>query len=761
MADNTSTQILRIDTGKAITSVKEFKSYIEDLKGMLLGLTEGTDDYNKVVKELHKAQDKLNDVMQVAKGRNAEAADSYYNINKQLVALRKEYREMSKAEREGKIGEVTLKEIQRLDSALKQMDNDMGQYFREVGNYKGAFSEVFEKALGPLDKMGGVVGSVFRDIKGMIPLIKQANQTAITGLSGVKAAVAATGIGVLVVLVGELVAHWEDVYKWVTGVNKATEDLADTQKKMMDYIDNETKNIGYQLQIRRAQGQTEVQLLEFQQKAVALEYARLKVYKELLQKKYDEMQAHSFFTKLSQGEYMLMSEIKKHIDETDEKMTKLWDDLVGLGVSLKAAKIKEKADELKDMAAKSKDAAAELEKLTEEANKFVDSLKNAQLTDKEKLKKSFDESLATLEAYHDAGVISEEKYREAKILIHQQYNKDKLALDRAEIEKRKQAEIDAQKEIDKQTLNDLKKIFNEIEQKYGDINIGVKFDYKNIESVGLWNQIFGLKGKKAIEEELNKTIKAIQENANKALDQSKEKVAELELSMADLTEGSEAWYAVLQKITEELKKQGKIKEEAKKAEQEATDAATQAEDGEPTKRWEKISSAIQLTTSMIDQYTQYQQFAIQQDVQNGKISEAEAKKRFKTVKAMQYAQTVMATAAGVATALAGLFTTKSGPWDYALAIIQAASIAAGGAIQMATIKKQQLGSLNSGMNTSTPNLSNITNSYTPQMTANVQTNSELENLSNAVANIQPVVSVVDIEDAQNKVKVRDAEANLM
>ena len=43
MADNTSTKVLTIDTGNAISNVRDFKARIEELKGTLLGLEKGTD----------------------------------------------------------------------------------------------------------------------------------------------------------------------------------------------------------------------------------------------------------------------------------------------------------------------------------------------------------------------------------------------------------------------------------------------------------------------------------------------------------------------------------------------------------------------------------------------------------------------------------------------------------------------------------------------------------------------------------------------
>jgi hypothetical protein len=56
-------------------------------------------------------------------------------------------------------------------------------------------------------------------------------------------------------------------------------------------------------------------------------------------------------------------------------------------------------------------------------------------------------------------------------------------------------------------------------------------------------------------------------------------------------------------------------------------------------------------------------------------------------KGMAIAATTIQMLAGIATALAGAFTTKSGPWDIALAAIQAASIAAAGIASITKISQ--------------------------------------------------------------------------
>jgi chromosome segregation ATPase len=68
------------------------------------------------------------------------AEGSYAQLNQQLVGLRKEIKQLSAADRESKLGQTMLANIQKLDAELKDLDASMGQYQRNVGNYESAFS---------------------------------------------------------------------------------------------------------------------------------------------------------------------------------------------------------------------------------------------------------------------------------------------------------------------------------------------------------------------------------------------------------------------------------------------------------------------------------------------------------------------------------------------------------------------------------------------------------------------------------------------
>ena len=211
MAENIETKVLSVDVGGAITNIKEYKKHIEELKGTLLGLEKGTEQYNAVATELVKEQQKLTEVMDVAKGKGEAVEGSYDNLSKTMSELKKQFKATGdEAER----ANLALK-INDINNQLKDMDASVGVFSRNVGNYSQAYEEAFKTVIGSLDNVDGLLGEVAGNVNSLFPLIKQTTAAATAGLKGIKKAIATTGIGLLIVAVGELAAHFDDVRRAV------------------------------------------------------------------------------------------------------------------------------------------------------------------------------------------------------------------------------------------------------------------------------------------------------------------------------------------------------------------------------------------------------------------------------------------------------------------------------------------------------------------------------------------------------------------
>ena len=136
---------------------------------------------------------------------------------------------------------------------------------------------------------------------------------------------------------------------------------------------------------------------------------------------------------------------------------------------------------------------------------------------------------------------------------------------------------------------------------------------------------------------------------------------------------------------------------------------------------------------------------------------------FEKSKKLQIAMATINMLGGITAALAGAYTTKTGPWDWVLAGIQAATIATAGGIQIANIKKQtydgsnsgNVGNLNGGVGVS-PNIS-MADMIPINYTKDILTDTETAELNKQ--NKVYVVEESDITETQRNVKVKEDNAS--
>ena len=146
MADEVTLQrIIEIRTGRSVDTVKDLKNEIDGLKNVLLNVEKGSQDYDKALKLLREDQQRLNDVTSLTRKENNAVEGSYNALNAELVAARKAYKDLTEEERNNAdVGGALLGRIGELDRTLKDMDASMGQFQRNVGDYRGALSEFGE-----------------------------------------------------------------------------------------------------------------------------------------------------------------------------------------------------------------------------------------------------------------------------------------------------------------------------------------------------------------------------------------------------------------------------------------------------------------------------------------------------------------------------------------------------------------------------------------------------------------------------------------
>ena len=91
---------------------------------------------------------------------------------------------------------------------------------------------------------------------------KQLGAAAKSALSGIKAGVAATGIGLLLIAVGTLYAYWDDIKEAVSGVSDEQTKLNKKTEANLKAADAKVDSLNKQDNILKLQGKTEKQILQ-------------------------------------------------------------------------------------------------------------------------------------------------------------------------------------------------------------------------------------------------------------------------------------------------------------------------------------------------------------------------------------------------------------------------------------------------------------------------------------------------------------------
>lgn len=264
LEQNEIKKVITVDLGNTTTSLKDYKKHIDELRGSLLQLDESSEEYQKIAQEVANEQNKLNEVMKVGKNTTDAAEGSYNQLAQTMSELKKQWKATADETERAELGQRILD----INNQLKELDASTGNYQRNVGDYANAFEQAFDKCLDGIQTLDGPLGEIGGMTKQLIPVIKAVNSTAVAGLSGVKKAIASTGIGLLIVAVGELAAHWEDLKKLVgdmIGVQDTYTAAVEASKQAMEQLKNEVKEankeIKNQTNLMAAQGASRLEVL--------------------------------------------------------------------------------------------------------------------------------------------------------------------------------------------------------------------------------------------------------------------------------------------------------------------------------------------------------------------------------------------------------------------------------------------------------------------------------------------------------------------
>ena len=147
----------------------------------------------------------------------------------------------------GRAAQDATQDIKKLEAEQRRAAESAK---REAEKSAQAVEKVGKQALSSIDQLtGGLLGK----FKGLYNDLKKVN----LGFKGMKAAIAATGIGLLVVALGEIVANWDSIAGFLNSASKGAKDLLKASEDNVKAQQASLDAISEQENVLKAQGMTE------------------------------------------------------------------------------------------------------------------------------------------------------------------------------------------------------------------------------------------------------------------------------------------------------------------------------------------------------------------------------------------------------------------------------------------------------------------------------------------------------------------------
>jgi hypothetical protein len=227
------------------------------------------DDLAKATHDVSASFEEVYGDIQPLTARMGEAEDRLYELAAAGKTTTKEYQDLLKTV--GDYRKVQIQTDMAVDAAATNMGQKLGGAlggvtagFSLAQGAMGAFgveSEELEKVLLRVQAALAIQQGV-QGIREAIPSFKALGTAAKNALAGIKAGIAATGIGLLVVALGTLVAYWDDIKSAVSGVSDEQTKL--NEKTDANVLAQQAKydTISGQDNILKLQGKSEQDILK-------------------------------------------------------------------------------------------------------------------------------------------------------------------------------------------------------------------------------------------------------------------------------------------------------------------------------------------------------------------------------------------------------------------------------------------------------------------------------------------------------------------
>jgi len=179
-------------------------------------------------------------------------------------------------------------------SDIQKVQNSLEKFNKGVNKNRDA-TRLLDKATGgAVTKFQDLQKGVTQGIIGVKGLAKS--------FKGLRVAIAATGIGLIVVALATIVEYWDDIIGFISGATKEQERLAEQLERTKIVLNNETNLLRQQLSLQELKGESTAQTLIDLRKSLLLQQAIAKQQLEeqvtLLENQKIRDEELSFFDKL-------------------------------------------------------------------------------------------------------------------------------------------------------------------------------------------------------------------------------------------------------------------------------------------------------------------------------------------------------------------------------------------------------------------------------------------------------------------------------
>lgn len=222
---------LKIQIGgqeKVLTSMGDIKKTIKDLQFQLLAVTQefgaSSEEAIRLAKQIEGLKDNMADAKSMTDAFNPDAKFKAFSQTLQGVA-----------------------------GGFAVVQGAMG--------LMGSESEDLQKTLLKVQSALALSEGLNTFLDTGIQGLKNMKAVAIDAFKGIKTAIGSTGIGLLVVALGTIVAYWDDIKRAVSGVSKAQEDVYNKAKLNSNVEKEKVDNLNKQDNILKLQGKTEKEIL--------------------------------------------------------------------------------------------------------------------------------------------------------------------------------------------------------------------------------------------------------------------------------------------------------------------------------------------------------------------------------------------------------------------------------------------------------------------------------------------------------------------